>query len=76
MQEICSLKTKTRKLRCTISAGIFSYEGAQDIEAQEIEGNVIYGNVKLLPKKDKVEDDKTTEAMELLKSKGYRIVKS
>ena len=37
--------------KCTISAGIFSTNGAQDITAQEIEGGkVIYGNVKLLPK--------------------------
>ena len=36
----------------TISAGIFSVNGAQDIEAQEINGNVIFGNKKLLPKKE------------------------
>jgi hypothetical protein len=35
--------------RCTISAGIFSYCGAQDVEAAEINGNVIYGNVKIIP---------------------------
>ena len=38
--------------RCKIVAGCFSYSGAQDVEAQEIVGDVIYGVKKLLPKEE------------------------
>ena len=41
-------------VKCTISAGIFSTEGAKDIEAQEIHGNIIYGNKIVLEKKQDV----------------------
>jgi len=37
----------------TISAGIFSTSGAKDIEAREINGKVIYGNVILLKDTEK-----------------------
>ena len=61
---------------CTLSAGIFSRAGKREIEAQEIEGGeVIYGKVTLLPKEDKKSDDKTEEAISILKEKGYRIIK-
>ena len=38
--------------RCKIVAGCFSFYGAQDVEAQEIVGDVIYGVKKLLPKEE------------------------
>ena len=38
--------------RCTISAGIFSFDGKKDIEAQEIEGNIIYGDKKIIEKEN------------------------
>jgi hypothetical protein len=41
-----SIKIDTR---CTIAAGIFSFEGVQNVEAAEIEGNVVYGNKKIIP---------------------------
>ena len=36
--------------KCTIVAGAFSVDGAQEVEAQEIAGNVAYGNIKILDK--------------------------
>jgi hypothetical protein len=36
----------------TISAGIFSISGEKEIEAQEINGKVIYGTVNLIPKEE------------------------
>ena len=45
----------TFNAKCTLSAGIFSISGEQEIEAQEIEGGkVIYGKVKFLPKEEKI----------------------
>ena len=38
--------------RCKIVAGCFSFYGAQDVEAQEIVGDVAYGVKKLLPKEE------------------------
>jgi hypothetical protein len=32
--------------KLTISAGLFSINGAQDIEAKEINGNIVFGNKK------------------------------
>ena len=61
---------------CTLSAGIFSRAGKREIEAQEIKGGeVIYGEVTLRPKENKKSDDKTEEAISILKEKGYRIIK-
>ena len=52
---------------CTISAGIFSTSGAQDIECQEINGGkVIYGNLKLLPKENRTKKDLLSKADELI----------
>ena len=52
---------------CTISAGIFSTSGAQDIECQEINGGkVIYGNLKLLPKENSTKKDLLSKADELI----------
>jgi uncharacterized protein (DUF2147 family) len=42
--------------KCGIIAGIFSLTGEKDVEAQEIIGKVVYGNVKLL----KSENDEKT----------------
>ena len=52
---------------CTISAGIFSTSGAQDIECQEINGGkVIYGNIKLLQKENSTKKDLLSKADELI----------
>ena len=40
--------------RCRIAAGLFSYSGVQEIEAQEIEGEIAYGIKKLLPKEEEL----------------------
>jgi len=59
-------------LKCTISAGIFSTSGAKEIEAQEVIGNVIYGNVKLLPVEKKEEVTEMTVA-EISKALGKTV---
>jgi hypothetical protein len=46
-------------LRCRIVAGIFSYDGAKEVEAQEIIGEVAYGKVNILTK---IEVEQITKA--------------
>ena len=49
--------------RCTLSAGIFSFSGEREIEAQEIiGGKVIYGKVKILPKEEPKQEGLTPVA--------------
>ncbi len=55
-------------LNCTISAGIFSTTGKKEISAQEVIGNVIYGDVKLIPieKEEELEELTMDEICKLL----------
>ena len=39
----------TINAKCAIAAGVMSLDGPQDVEASEINGNVAYGNKKIIP---------------------------
>lgn len=61
--------------RCRIVAGCFSFDGAKEVEAQEIEGEIAYGIKKLLPKEDiKIEVAETSETISL-NGRVYKLVK-
>ena len=49
-----TIKALTIKIdmRCRLIAGCFSFGGAQEIEAQEIVGEIAYGIKKILPKEE------------------------
>ena len=61
--------------RCRIIAGCFSFGGAQEVEAQEIEGEIAYGIKKLLPKSESEEISLKGKEVEVkLDGKVYKVI--